>query len=312
MTIAPALNCRLGLSEVKAENLRTLVVVCAYNEEASIAVPVSRAVKEGFPVLVVDDGSEDRTSEIAKAQGAVVVRNPERMGKAQALNRAISYAKDHGYEAIIEIDADAVPTDKSITKLYRYLTLPNVAAVSARQIPIGNGIAYKIDELVWRILAIGKSLQQRLNRPVHLGAVMYGVKLKYVKEVVEVVNDDEFVGIIVLREGGRTYFADDVIVYFDASSSIKHLFARRKRMILGHLQLGKSTAPSMQPKILAIATLLAICEKKSRMVWFFPAAAIEMAAHLSARATARKVWRLKEYVRWHTQGLKRPLRIEVT
>lgn len=287
--------------------LRALVVICAYNEEASIATPVSRALEEGFDVLVVDDGSSDRTSEIARSLGAEVIRNPERGGKAAALTLALDYAKASGYDAVIEIDADAIPMEGSITRLYQLLSLPEIGAVSIRQIPVGGGLAYRIDELMWEVLAMGKSLQQRLRRPVHLGAVMYGVKLAHIKRIIEVINDDELVGILVCKDGKRNYFAEDTIALFDASTSLRHLFLRRKRMIMGHMQLGKSTAPSMQPDILAAATFLAIVKKPSRITWLIPAAIIEIAAHLSALRDLRKTGKLREYIKWHTHGMKKPI-----
>ncbi len=296
-----------GVSLSRAGRLRALVVICAYNEEGSIAAPVSQAVREGFEVLVVDDGSEDKTSHIAEKHGAIVVRNPERCGKAAALSRAIDYAKTHGYDAIIEIDADAIPTPGSITKLYQHLASPSVGAVSALQIPLGTGLAYKIDELMWSILAVGKSLQQRLNRPVHLGAVMYGAKLENINNPLDIINDDEYIGKAIHKSGKQHLFIADCVVYFDASTSIRHLFERRKRMILGHLQLGKSTAPSMYPDILTVATLLAIIRKPSRIIWLIPAAIIEVAARLAAFADLRKEKTLREYIKWHTHGMKRPI-----
>ncbi|MEN3048398.1 MAG: glycosyltransferase [Candidatus Caldarchaeales archaeon] len=287
--------------------LRTLVVICAYNEEKSIAIPVSQALKEGFDVLVVDDGSEDRTSDIARSLGAAVIRNEVRGGKAYALSRAVSYAKEGEYDAIIEIGADAIPVNGSIRRLCAYLSLPTVGGVSARQIPLGTGLAYKIDELMWSVLVEGKSLQQSLNRTVHLGAVMYGAKLRHIRTVAGVINDDEFVGILVSRDGGKNYFAEDCVVYFDASSSIKHLYNRRKRMIMGHLQLGKSTAPSLQLDVLAAATLLAIIKRPSRLLWLIPAIIIEIAARLSAFRDSRRVDKLTQYVKWHTYGMKKPV-----
>ncbi|MEM0375638.1 MAG: glycosyltransferase [Nitrososphaerota archaeon] len=289
--------------------LRVLVVVCAYNEEKNIVIPVARAVAEGFDVLVVDDGSEDHTSEVAAELGARVLRNPERLGKAAALEKAIQYAKSQGYDAIIEIDADAIPIRGSIGRLYHHLLRPEVGGVSARQIPLGEGLAYKIDEVMWEILRLAKHLQQRLGREVHLGAVMYGVKLCHVKKIVGVINDDEFIGIMVTRDGKRNYFAEDCIVYFDASTSIKHIFTRRKRMILGHLQLGKSTAPSMNLDVLLMATFLAVIRKPSRFVWLLPAIAIEVAAQIAARTDFRKIDKVRQYIRWHTHGLKRPFTV---
>jgi glycosyltransferase involved in cell wall biosynthesis len=286
-----------------------LVVICAYNEEETIGKVVSRVLEEGFNVLVVDDGSDDSTADIALQQGATVIRHPVRMGKAAALSDAIRFAAEKGYEIVIEVDADAIPTKGSIKKLAKYIAIPTVGGVSALQIPVGGGLAYSIDELVWAILAEGKRLQQRRGMNVHLGAVMYGIRLKYIERIVKVINDDEYVGICIIRRGARTLFAEDAIAYFDASSSLKHLYIRRKRMIVGHIQLGKSTAPSMQPNILAAATLLAVIRKPSRVLWLLPAIVIEITARLSAMRDARNIEKMSQYKKWHTYGMKKPITI---
>jgi glycosyltransferase involved in cell wall biosynthesis len=286
-----------------------LVVICAYNEEETIGKVVSRVLEEGFNVLVVDDGSDDGTADIALQQGATVIRHPVRMGKAAALSDAIRFAEEKGYEIVIEVDADAIPAKGSIKRLAEYLTIPTVGGVSALQKPVGHGLAYFIDELVWAILAEGKRLQQRRGMNVHLGAVMYGIRLEYVERIVEVINDDEYVGICIIRKGAKTLFAEDALAYFDASSSIKHLYIRRKRMIVGHIQLGQSTAPSMQPNILAAATLLAVIRKPSRILWLLPAIMIEITARLIAMRDARSIEKINQYKKWHTYGMKKPITI---
>jgi len=81
------------------------VVIPAYNEEARIASTV-RAVKESgvaHQILVVDDGSRDRTAVIAREAGAEVIELERNRGKGEALNRAVSHVKG---DIVVFLDAD--------------------------------------------------------------------------------------------------------------------------------------------------------------------------------------------------------------
>ena len=60
------------------------VLIPAYNEEATIAEVVAPALRSGLEVVVVDDGSSDKTGEAAAAAGAKVVRLPTNSGKGAA------------------------------------------------------------------------------------------------------------------------------------------------------------------------------------------------------------------------------------
>src|SRR5205085_12365249 len=60
----------------RGRNGEVLVVIPAFNEERSVGAVVSTVRELGYPTLVVDDGSRDRTSEVAGAAGAVVLRLP--------------------------------------------------------------------------------------------------------------------------------------------------------------------------------------------------------------------------------------------
>jgi glycosyltransferase involved in cell wall biosynthesis len=79
-----------------------IIVIPAYNEEQTIAEVVSGARKFADRVIVVDDGSRDRTAILAKQAGALVVRH--------AVNRGVGAAIGTGIEAAVRLDADAVVT----------------------------------------------------------------------------------------------------------------------------------------------------------------------------------------------------------
>jgi glycosyltransferase involved in cell wall biosynthesis len=87
---------------------RLLVVVPAYNEEASIG-PVLidiRAVVPDAGVLVVDDGSSDRTRERALAEGVKVLSLPFNLGVGGAMRAGFRFAVRNGYTQVIQVDAD--------------------------------------------------------------------------------------------------------------------------------------------------------------------------------------------------------------
>lgn len=87
---------------------RTLVAIPAWNEEPSIAGVIGK-VKEHRPdadILVVSDGSTDRTAQVAEAAGAQVAILPFNVGVGGAMRTAFLYAARNGYEAMVQVDAD--------------------------------------------------------------------------------------------------------------------------------------------------------------------------------------------------------------
>jgi glycosyltransferase involved in cell wall biosynthesis len=87
---------------------RVLVVVPAWNEQASVGDTVReiRATNPGVDVLVVDDGSGDRTATVAAAAGAAVVRLPFNLGVGGAMRTGYRHALRAGYDVAVQIDAD--------------------------------------------------------------------------------------------------------------------------------------------------------------------------------------------------------------
>lgn len=98
---------------------RVLVVVPAYNEEASL-VPTLEAIRRELPgvrVVVVSDCSTDRTIEVAAAAGADVVDLPCNLGYGGAVQTGFKYALALGFEYIIQMDADGQHDPRSAAVL---------------------------------------------------------------------------------------------------------------------------------------------------------------------------------------------------
>lgn len=85
---------------------KRIIVIPAFDEERTIAAVVRDALQVSDRVLVVDDGSTDRTFEVAAAAGAVVVRHAVNCGLGGALGTGIVGALRLGAEAIATMDAD--------------------------------------------------------------------------------------------------------------------------------------------------------------------------------------------------------------
>jgi glycosyltransferase involved in cell wall biosynthesis len=87
---------------------RVLIAIPAYNEEASIG-SVLAELTEHHPtehVIVIDDGSWDATSQIARAAGVRVLRHAVNLGVGAAMGTAFGFAARHDYDALIQLDAD--------------------------------------------------------------------------------------------------------------------------------------------------------------------------------------------------------------
>ena len=84
---------------------KILALIPAWNEEAFIG-PVIEATSTQLPVLVIDDGSQDRTPDLAASAGAEVVRHEENKGKGQALITGFKWTLAEGFDAVITLDAD--------------------------------------------------------------------------------------------------------------------------------------------------------------------------------------------------------------
>ena len=88
--------------------VKHLAVLPAFNEEQSIGV-VLREIKNSIPfadILVVNDGSADRTGPIARGEGVMVVDHPFNLGYGAALQTGFRLATKKGYDYVFTIDAD--------------------------------------------------------------------------------------------------------------------------------------------------------------------------------------------------------------
>jgi glycosyltransferase involved in cell wall biosynthesis len=149
---------------VSAEHVNALLIVPAYNEEASLRLVLEelREVAPQFDVVVVNDGSSDETGAIARSLGVPVLDLCFNLGIGGAVQTGFKYAMQQGYDAAVQVDSDGqFPPDRiaSLVSLVldegwdmvigsRYLAEPGYEGSHLRR--LGNFILSKIAGLFSR------------------------------------------------------------------------------------------------------------------------------------------------------------------
>ena len=102
-----------------------LLIIPAYNEEKNIGgvlqAMVDYGIMEKMDVLVINDGSKDKTAEIASQYPVEVISQVFNMGYGAALQTGYKYAADYGYEYLLQMDADGQHDLKNLELLYQKL-----------------------------------------------------------------------------------------------------------------------------------------------------------------------------------------------
>jgi glycosyltransferase involved in cell wall biosynthesis len=116
--------------------MKTWIVMPAYNEEQAIGGVLTALHREGWhDIIVVNDGSKDRTAEIAEAKKAVVVSHKRNSGLGAALRTGLAKARELGAEVVVTFDADGQHDPKAVRRMVSAL----------RGVDLVIGVRYFID-----------------------------------------------------------------------------------------------------------------------------------------------------------------------
>lgn len=97
--------------------MRIAVAIPAYEAALSVGDVVARSRAQVRDVLVVDDGSDDGTSDAAREAGAEVQRLPANRGKGTALRQAFATLFARGFDGVVTVDADGQHVPEEIPRL---------------------------------------------------------------------------------------------------------------------------------------------------------------------------------------------------
>jgi len=114
------------------------VVIPAYNEEKRIGSVLRKTKRYARRILVVDDGSSDKTAKVAKQAGVLVLRLKKNRGKGGALRAGCDFAVKKGAKLLVNIDADGQHDPALIPKLIETVEKKKVDVVFTYRLPSGQ------------------------------------------------------------------------------------------------------------------------------------------------------------------------------
>jgi glycosyltransferase involved in cell wall biosynthesis len=116
---------------------KPLVLIPALNEQATIREVVLEVMDHGFDVVVINDGSGDKTAEFARAAGATVLNLRVNLGVGGALRCGFRYAVNNGYHSVVQCDADGQHPISHIQKLI------DISTQTSSHLVIGSRFRYE-------------------------------------------------------------------------------------------------------------------------------------------------------------------------
>ncbi len=222
------------------------IVIPAYNEEKVIANTIESTLEINYPhkdIIVVDDGSEDNTLQIAKRyqEKGVKVLHKTNGGKASALNLALTFAKG---ELIAVLDADTLPGRNSLKEIVRVFENEKDIAAVAGNIKVRN----KNNWITWcQALEYVAGIQIARRAFDLFGAITIvpGALGCFRKSVLvdtggydkETIVEDFDTTIKILKSGGIVRGTTKSVAYTEAPNTIRDFYKQRIRWYRGNLQV---------------------------------------------------------------------------
>lgn len=228
--------------EYKPFKPKITVVIPAHNEERHISKCIESVLSSDYPknkieIIVVDDGSDDKTREISRRYKIKLISQPHK-GKVEALNKAVEEAKN---KFILTIDADSYIEKDFIKKMVAPFSDKNIGATTGivkidnikRPITFFQAGEYNLHNM------IRHSFSQVFGNSVwFLGALACYRKdiLKRIKFKKESLTEDMFLSLEMRKQNYKTISIKDAYGYTTAPDSLRKLLHQRIRWWIGGLQ----------------------------------------------------------------------------
>lgn len=220
------------------------LIIPAYNEEAIIAEKLENTFALDYPrelleIIVVTDGSDDRTPDIVReyaTRGVRLLHQPERRGKIAAMNRAVPYASG---EVLVFSDANAMVEPQALRALVANFADPQVASVGGvKQIRTSASVQARGESAYWRYEAYLKKLDSQVNTAIGAIGELFAIRRELYRPLAEDLIIEDFVMTMELvARGWRVAYEPAAVTWEDASPSLRGEWRRRTRMAAGGFQV---------------------------------------------------------------------------
>ena len=214
------------------------VIIAAYNEEQSIAAKLENVLAVDYPsdqreILVVSDGSDNRTCETVRrfAERGVRLLQRPREGKAMALNAAVAQAQG---EVLVFSDANSMFARHTLRALVRPFADPCVGGVAGNQCYekfLGQAATASGEKSYWSLDRWTKSLQSQAGSVTSATGSLYAIRKRLFMPVVAGVTDDFATSTTVILQCHRLVFAQEAVAYEPVAASAGVEFGRKVRIM---------------------------------------------------------------------------------
>lgn len=214
----------------------------ALNEEKVIAKKLDNSLGLDYPrdllqILVVSDGSTDQTSTIVRQyldKGVDFNDLPQRRGKLSALKNTLPLVKG---EIILFSDADNFYPANALRETVKYFDSTSVGAVSGGRNVIGNDALGNAEGLYWKYEEFIKRHESRLGSCVGVAGDLLAIRKNlYIPPPENVINDDFYNVLSILKQGYRVIYAPEARSFHPVAGSEQQEMERRARMVAGRYQ----------------------------------------------------------------------------
>ena len=233
------------------------LIIAAYNEEKVIENKILNSLELDYPlsqlkIIVVSDGSKDKTPEIVKQfkdKGVVNLFDPVRRGKTAALNRGMIEANG---DIVVFSDANSMYHPLVIKNLIRNFTNPDIGGVCGRKSIIKNTKreASSGDSFYWDIESKIKIWQSKIGSITTGDGEIFAIRKDLYQKIPEdIINDDTAITFNIIRAGYRVIYEPEAISYEEASINLIDDFNVKTRMVYGGYQTLSSYRSMIFPPI---------------------------------------------------------------
>ncbi|WP_346095377.1 bifunctional polysaccharide deacetylase/glycosyltransferase family 2 protein [Streptomyces olivaceiscleroticus] len=220
------------------------VLVPAYNEEAGIESTVRSLLASShrqLQIIVIDDGSTDRTADLATwiDDPRVQVIRQANAGKAAALNTGLTHAR---YDIVVMVDADTVFEPDAVHRLIQPLAHPAVGAVSGNT-KVGNrrGLLGRWQHLEY---VFGFNLDRRMFEVLECMPTVPGAIGAFRRDALmgvggvseDTLAEDTDLTMALWEAGWRVVYEENAIAWTEVPTSLRQLWRQRYRWCYGTLQ----------------------------------------------------------------------------
>ncbi|RKX93135.1 MAG: hypothetical protein DRO76_00020 [Candidatus Altiarchaeales archaeon] len=223
------------------------LIIPTWNEENTIKGKLENTLDLEYPkdkleVLIIDDGSNDKTVEIVKGfiknhRNFKLLKLKERRGKAVALNRALRYSNG---EIIVITDSDSRLNKNILNVSIPYFADQRVGALTGRHVVLGDRDSdMSIIEIEYRNLYhMIRHAESILDSTFIFNGPFTAFRKTLISRIYnDSVADDSEIALRIRQKGYRTIHVDDAIFWEFAASSMQERTKQKYRRAQGLIQL---------------------------------------------------------------------------